>query len=365
MDCDVLRVEGDGLTQALLEPFHRVAGQTRDEVHVDVVVACGPGLGIAVEDVLSRVLAANVLQYFIREGLRIDGDAGRAVFLDDGQLFGVGAVGASGFHRVFHDGGKVEAIPHRPHELAQLRCREAGGGAAADVDAAEHQPGLVSLVPDGLDLSAQAVHIGLHQLAVTVEVAADEAAIAAPGGAERDADIEAVGLGRTAYFQDRLLQVRDSLGHAVFFGRAVEALEEEIVDFLFRPACGPLVVDEAHRADAGHLAPGRADTRPAAHQVIGQAGQRKFRRLAALFHGNGQRCFGGLALAALPHHGPELVRPLLGPDAVCAVLGRGEGERGHWVEQADEVLHLVARAEARDIDIHVKSRLFMRFSAHF
>ena len=29
-----------------------------------------------------------------------------------------------------------------PHELAQLRCREAGGGAAADVDAAEHQPAL-------------------------------------------------------------------------------------------------------------------------------------------------------------------------------------------------------------------------------
>ena len=101
-------------------------------------------------------------------------------------------------------------------------------------------------------------------------------------------------------------------------------------------------MDEAHRTDAGHLAPGRADARPAAQQVIGQAGQRKFRCLAALFHGNGQRCFDGPALAALPHHGPELIRPLLGPDAVCAVLGRGEGERGHWVEQADEVLHLIA-----------------------
>ena len=128
VDGDVLRVEGDGLTQTLLEPFHRVAGQASDEVHVDVVVACGPGLGIAVEDVLGRVLAANVRQYFIREGLRIDGDAGRAVFPDDGQLFGVGAVGASGFHRVFHDGGKVEAVPHRPHELAQLRCRGGWGG---------------------------------------------------------------------------------------------------------------------------------------------------------------------------------------------------------------------------------------------
>ena len=200
VDGDVLGVKGDGLTQAFFEALHRVTGQTRDEVHVDVIMACGPGLGAAVEDVLRRMLPADVRQHLVGEGLWVDGNAGRAVLLDDRQLFGVGAVGASGLHRILHESGKVEAVPHCSHELAQLRRREAGGGAAADVDAAQLQPGLVCLLPDGLDLTAEAVNIGLHQLAVPVEVAADEAAVAAPGGAERDADVEAVGLGGAARF---------------------------------------------------------------------------------------------------------------------------------------------------------------------
>ena len=52
MDGDVLRVERDGLPQAALKALHGVAGQARDEVHVDVVVARLPGIGEAVQDVL-------------------------------------------------------------------------------------------------------------------------------------------------------------------------------------------------------------------------------------------------------------------------------------------------------------------------
>ena len=205
MDGDVLRVQRDGLTETVLKAFHRVAGQTRDEVHVDVVVARPPGVGVAVQNVLRRVLPADVRQHLVREGLGVDGDPGSPVLLDDRQFFGVGAVGAARFHGVLHHLGEVEILPHGAHELPQLICRKAGGGAAADVDAAQPQPRLFGLSPDGLDLFAQAVHIGLHQLAVTVEVAADEAAIAAPGGAERDAEVKAVGLGLAAEAQDGLL----------------------------------------------------------------------------------------------------------------------------------------------------------------
>jgi len=122
VDGDVFRVKGDGLPQAALEALHRVTGQARDEVHVDVVMAGLAGLGIAVQNVLRRVLAANTGQYFIREGLGVDGDAGGAVFLDDRQLFGVGAVRAACFHRIFYDLGKVKIRPDGAHQLAQLVC---------------------------------------------------------------------------------------------------------------------------------------------------------------------------------------------------------------------------------------------------
>ncbi len=108
MHGDVLRVQRDGLPQAALKALHRVAGQTGDEVHVDVVVAGLARLGVAVQDVLRRVLAADARQYLVREGLRVDGDPGGAVLLDDRQLFGIRAVRAACFHRIFYDFRQVK-----------------------------------------------------------------------------------------------------------------------------------------------------------------------------------------------------------------------------------------------------------------
>ena len=59
VDGDIFRGKGDGGGKALFKAFHRVAGQTGDEVHVDIVVACLAGLGVAVQDILGRVLAAD------------------------------------------------------------------------------------------------------------------------------------------------------------------------------------------------------------------------------------------------------------------------------------------------------------------
>ena len=350
---DVLRVEGNGLPQTVLKALHRVAGQTGDEVHVDVIVACLAGLGVAVQDVLGRVLAADAGQYLVREGLGVDGDPGGPVLLDDRQLFGVGAVRAACFHRIFYDFGQVKILPHGAHELPQLVSRKAGGGAAADVDAAQGQPGLVGLPADFFHLVAQAIHIGLHHLAVTVEVAAHEAAVAAPGRAERDADVQAVGPGFIAHLQDGLLQICNGLGHLVFLLGAVEPVKEKVVDLRFRPACGALVVDEPHRAHTGHFAPWRADAGPIPQQIIGQAGKAELRRLAALFHRRGQRCMSFSTSAVLTHQCMQAVRRFFCPDAVLGVLRRGEGERCHGVKQTHQMLHFVAGRQAGNINLHV------------
>ena len=350
---DVLRVQRDGLPQAALKAFHRVAGQTGDQVHVDIIVARLARFGVAVQNVLRRVLAPNARQHLVREGLRVDGDAGIAVFLDDRQLFRVRAVRTACFHRIFYDSGKVKIRLYRSHQLAQLVSRKAGGRAAADVDAAQFQARLVGLNADLFHFPAQTVHIGLHHFAITVQIAADKAAVAAPGRAERDADIQAVVLGFTACFQDRLLQVGNSLGHLVFLLGAVEPVKEKVVDLRFRPACGALVVDEPHRAHTGHFAPRRADAGPIPQQIIGQAGKAEFRGLAALFHRCRQRGTLFSASAALPHHGAQAVRRFFGPDAVLGLLRRGEGERCHGVKQAYQMLHLVAGRQAGNVNLHV------------
>ena len=79
----------------MLKARNRIAGQARDEVHVDVLMARPPGIGIAVQDILRRVPAANARQHLVREGLGVDGNAGGTILFDDSQLFSIGAVGAA------------------------------------------------------------------------------------------------------------------------------------------------------------------------------------------------------------------------------------------------------------------------------
>ena len=232
-------------------------------------------------------------------------------------------------------------------QLAQLGRRQAGGGAPADVDGLQLQPRLSGLLADGFQLPAQAVHIGLHQLAVPVQVAADKAAIAAPGRAEGDADVQAVGPGLCAAPEDRLLQTGDGLGHPIFFFRAVEPLEEQPVDLRVVPAGRPLVVDQPHRAHAGHLAPGRAQPGPCPQQAIGQAGQGE---LGGLLFGQG--CGDGLAAPVFPHRRREALGAAAGPNAVLPFFRRSQGQGRHGVKDADEVLHIVARRQSSDVNFH-------------
>ena len=49
MDGDILRLQGNGLPQAVLKALHRIPGQTGNEVHVDVLVSGAAGIGIAIQ----------------------------------------------------------------------------------------------------------------------------------------------------------------------------------------------------------------------------------------------------------------------------------------------------------------------------
>ena len=45
---------------AMVEAFHRIPRQTRDQVHVDVIMPHAAGGPVTIQDILRRVAAANV-----------------------------------------------------------------------------------------------------------------------------------------------------------------------------------------------------------------------------------------------------------------------------------------------------------------
>ena len=69
VDGDILWLQGNGLPQAVLKTLHRISGQPGNQIHVDVLVPGAAGIGIAIQNILCRMLAADVGQHRVREGL--------------------------------------------------------------------------------------------------------------------------------------------------------------------------------------------------------------------------------------------------------------------------------------------------------
>ena len=80
----------------------------------------GAGGSETIDDVLRGVAAADIAQYFIGESLRVDGDAGCAILLDDTQFFGIGAIGTACLHRVFIKSSQIKGAGNMAHQLFQL-----------------------------------------------------------------------------------------------------------------------------------------------------------------------------------------------------------------------------------------------------
>ena len=161
------------------------------------------------------------------------------------------------------------------HQLLQLRCAQACGRAAADIKGADTQPTAVGRFADGGQLLAELIHIGLHQCAgrLVPHRAGHKAAIAAPRRAERDARIDAA-VHRVSGVQHRLLQVGNTQRQRKFFRRAGKMAKEALPDFRLRCPGSSHVVNDAHRAHAGHHAPRRCDAGGLAQKAVQQAAQR-------------------------------------------------------------------------------------------
>ena len=167
------------------------------------------------------------------------------------------------------------------HEPAQLHGVEACGRAAADIEGLDGKAAGVGHFAGGGKLTAQAGDIGFDLGAggLVPHRAGDKAAITAPRRAERDAGVNAA-VHRLRGGQDRGLAVGDGFGRCEALRRAVVGLQEPGFDLRLRGAFGPHIVDDPHRAHAGHHAPGRADAGFGAEQAVEQFAERKFAVLA-------------------------------------------------------------------------------------
>ena len=150
------------------------------------------------------------------------------------------------------------------------------------------------------------------------------------------------------------MQVGDGLCQPEFFLGAVVFFHKETVDVLFGEAGGAAVVDDAHRAHAGELAPGRTDAGDLFEQFIHKAGQLVLRLFfvggcGGVNHGAfARKAHACREAAARPgQHRVLLLRQAAHQPGVC------EKEPGH-------VLRLIDRGEAPDTDVHCQFSLTLR-----
>ena len=355
MHGDIFRVQVNGRLQAMAEAFHRIPRQTRDQVHVDVIMPHAAGGPVTIQDILRRVAAANVAQHFIRECLRVDGNAGCAVFFDDAQFFFVGTVRAARFHGKLFQGGQVKLLGHGAHQLAQLLRVDAGGGAAADIQRFDAEVCGVRSGAGSGKLLAQAVHVGGHQRTAGFipHRAGNKAAIAAAGRAERNARVHTA-IHRLGALQHRALQVRNTFGHGKTARRAVKMLQKALFDFFFGFALGAQVMDDAHWAHAGHHAPGWADTGNAAQHGVQHAAQGILLRAGiplgrALLHPGG--------CAVLPHQNQQQIPVSHSQHKVCGIVRQGLAQLRCRVKDACGMLGLIPSCRTAQYNLHKNPRI--------
>ena len=106
------------------------------------------------------------------------------------KLFQIQRIRAAALYGEFHAPGQIEIVPDDAQQALHLRGGEGRGGAAADVEGADGSPGLRQKSARDRNFLFQRPQIGLQQFRFPADGAADEAAIGAAGGAERNADVQ-------------------------------------------------------------------------------------------------------------------------------------------------------------------------------
>ena len=356
---DALRGQGDHLLQRRDEDLRGLAGQRRDQIHVDVVEAQLPGQLVGPHGVLAAVAASDAREGLVAEGLGIDGDAADLHALEHRKLLPVDGVRPAGLHRPLRRAGK--GLPGCGEDALQVCTGNGRGRAAAHVGRAHVKPRLAHQLGRQLNLPQQRLGVGGNQLLVPPDLPRGEGAVAAPRLAEGDADVEveAALLGRA----HAALHLRDLTEQFRAVGGHVELAHHMAAGGFHGKPRVQRLVQQARGTDAGERAPGQLH----AGHVLQQLVQRPL-HLPLAGAANFHRRAGGAGLLDLV--GSVAVAPAVGDAALALddfmlvirfLPRRGLDDLHVAQEQAQHVADV--GDELRGAGAHADHRLYLLFSA--
>ena len=190
MHGDVSGIQRGYRIQRAAEAVIAVSRQAGNEIHVDGLETGILRFFVGPEHIPGGVGSAAGPKYMVFHGLGVDAHAVSPVAADGAQLFGIQGIRTAAFHGKFHAPGQIKGILHRVQKICHLGGGKGGGRAAAYVDCTHLAAGFFQKLPGMAHFLHQCLQVWLQQLCALAYRAADEAAVAAPGRAEGDANIQ-------------------------------------------------------------------------------------------------------------------------------------------------------------------------------
>ena len=190
MDGDVGGVQGGHRVQGTPEAVKIIRGKTGNQIHIDGGKARFFRLTVGSNYVCPGVRSAAGPEDGILHGLGVDAHPVGSVLPDSPKLFQIQGVRSASLHGEFDTPGEIEGFPEGIQQMNHLGSGQNGGGAAADVKGEKMLPAFLHQPGGDLNLPLQSGKVLVQQLGFFADGAADEAAIAAPGGAEGNAHID-------------------------------------------------------------------------------------------------------------------------------------------------------------------------------
>ena len=195
---DILGPQRDHLAHRVGKALRRIAGETRDEIHVEGELR--EFFHHRHRLLRSGVVPPDLLEHRVRHRLRVDAHAVHAVRDEHRELFLRHGVRPPGLDGELPAGGKIKARLRVRKQPVELRRRERRGRAAADVYRNDAPPGSLYRRGSRAHLLLERVEIIRDALQKLRRVHAHRAAIGAARRAERDADVQAHVLRRERRF---------------------------------------------------------------------------------------------------------------------------------------------------------------------
>ena len=153
MNGQAFRAEPADLRQRVRKHGVILAGERRDNVHVDVVKADASGQLIRLHRLLRGVRTADSRQRRVVHRLRIDADPRHGMVAEHAQLLCVQRVRPTGLNGKFRQ--RAEMLFNMCEQAVKLWRGQTAGGSAADIAHADMQPHLSRHLGARLNLMQQ------------------------------------------------------------------------------------------------------------------------------------------------------------------------------------------------------------------